>query len=146
MDKLLYVIALIALGMMISFSSCRCTKEIYTERVDTIYTIKGDTNYIYYQIECDSLNQPVLTTQEEGDNSKIDFTTRLSSSSNKLDIRTTAKVENTRVPITKWRVKEVIKEAEIPSYYRNISWCFWILLGLNILIIVFKLIIKFYLK
>lgn len=156
MDKVIYVITLILLGMMISFSSCKCQgyieKEVYIERIDTVIKVNSDTITNTIIVECDSTNTPIIIEKSNGESRRGNLISNTSLQNKTLTINNTATIDSLNIIIEKLRESKSIKQREIvevptiPSFYKNCTIGFWVLLIGIILLIVIKIIIKFYLK
>lgn len=161
----IYTIAVffIVLLLCACFGGCRCPEcatTTETEKIvkvverDTIIKEKADSASIRARLECDSLNNVLLNELEQkngdrikpsidikkNDDGSFDVTFDCKEDSLEHEIHLRDSIIATTTTNTK-----IIREKYVPGYYKFVSWGFWILLAILILLGAWK-ILKAYIK
>ncbi len=124
-------------------------KEVLTK--DTIITVSTDTLREYIQIECDSDLVPVIIYKEVQNSDRGKINTTPSYADKTLILQSQAVIDSLELEIKKYKETEITTQTiteyvdkPVSSYYKFVSWGFWILLLLWIGYIVVKVAARFY--
>lgn len=148
--------------LVLFFASCRSvapavqesTREVVREvvRTDTIITIAPDTATLEALLRCDSAGNVLIAQLTEAQGKRLALELQLHTAKGQTALRIDCKADSLQRLLNALRTETTIRDSthttqtlvqnEVPTFYRNCTRGFWLLLSA----IVLYLAIKFYLR
>lgn len=152
--------------LILFFASCRSvapavqesTREVVREvvRTDTIITIAPDTATLEALLRCDSAGNVLIAQLTEAQGKRLALELQLHTAEGQTALHIDCKADSLQRLLNALRTETTIRDSThttqtlvqkvVPTFYRNCTRGFWLLLSAIVLYLAARIVIKFYLR